>query len=158
MTPLNLPGFEYKVKMVGQRTQIFDRIRKKYIALTPEEWVRQHIVNFLSTFKNYPISLLKVEASSKYNSQQKRTDVLAYDLSGNPVLLIECKAPEIKIDAAVFEQISRYNSSIKAPYLLVSNGLDHYCCRVNFETGTWAFTEDIPDFSHFKVEPGKSYL
>jgi hypothetical protein len=146
MIPLNLPGFDYKIKTVGQRTQIFDKIRKKYIVLTPEEWVRQHLINFLNVYKNYPLSLLKVEAGSKYHSQQKRTDILAYSLSGKPLLLIECKAPEIKIDSGVFEQIARYNVAVRAPYLLVSNGMDHFCCKMDFENGTWAFVEDIPEY------------
>jgi type I site-specific restriction endonuclease len=148
---LNLPAFEYKIKTEGQRTQIFDRIRRKYVALTPEEWVRQHIVNFLSEVKKYPLSLMKLETGLKYNQMNKRTDLILCDSSGKPSALVECKAPEVAITQKTFEQAALYNSSLKAELLIVTNGLVHYCCRINHETGKTDFLDDIPEMQQHEI-------
>ena len=122
MQLLNLPAYQYKIKTDGQRKQIFDRIRKKYVALTPEEWVRQHFINFLIEQKKYPESLMMVEMKLKYNRQQKRGDIVIYNNLGKPCVIVECKSPEIKITQDVFDQAARYNMTLKVEYLLVTNG------------------------------------
>jgi type I site-specific restriction endonuclease len=145
MNSLNLPTFDYKIKSLGQRTQIFDRIRRKYVMLTPEEWVRQHVVNYLNEVKKYPLSLMKTETGLKYNTQQKRTDVVVYNISGSPQILVECKAPEISIKQDTFEQAARYNSTLKAEYIFISNGINHYCCKINHEEGNYSFLSELPE-------------
>jgi type I site-specific restriction-modification system R (restriction) subunit len=113
MKKLNLPAYNFKFKTVNQKTQIFDSIRKKYIALTPEEWVRQNFICFLVEEKKYPASLIAVESGLKYLSQKKRTDIVIYSNVGKPIVIVECKAPEVAIKEETFEQISRYNSTFK---------------------------------------------
>lgn len=145
MQQLNLPVYPFKFKQ-GVRTQIFDSIRKKYVILTPEEWVRQNILQYLIQEKNFPASLIAVEAGLKYNQLQKRTDVLVYDKQGNPHLMVECKAPEVKITQDTFDQIARYNMVFKVKYLVVTNGLNHFCCKMDYEANTYHYLELIPDF------------
>jgi hypothetical protein len=146
MQQLNLPAYSFKFKEQGTRTQIFDAIRKKYVALTPEEWVRQNFLQYLVNDKNFPASLIAVEAGLKYNQMQKRTDVLVYDKQGNPHLMVECKAPEVKITQDAFDQIARYNMIFKVKYLVVTNGLNHFCCQMDYEANTYHYLELIPDF------------
>jgi len=146
MQQLNLPVYEFKYKEDQGRIRIFDALRKKYVILTPEEWVRQNFIQFLIVAKNYPVSLIAVEVSLKYNQLQKRADVLIYSKQGGPFLMIECKAPEVKITQAVFHQIAVYNMSFKVDYLLVTNGMDHFCCKMEYTTGTYQFLQDVPDF------------
>lgn len=146
MQQLNLPAYSFKFKEQGARTQIFDAIRKKYVALTPEEWVRQNFLQYLVRDKNFPASLIAVEAGLKYNQMQKRTDVLVYDKQGNPHLMVECKAPEVKITQDAFDQIARYNMIFKVKYLVVTNGLNHFCCQMDYEANTYHYLELIPDF------------
>jgi hypothetical protein len=114
--------------------------------LTPEEWVRQHIIQFVIQEKKYPASLVAVEIGLKYNQLQKRADVLVYNTSGKPLLLIECKAPEVKITQDVFHQIALYNMTYKVAYLLVTNGLEHYCCVMDYANNTYQFLQDIPEY------------
>lgn len=146
MQQLNLPDYSFKFKEQGARTQIFDAIRKKYVALTPEEWVRQNFLQYLVHDKNFPASLIAVEAGLIYNQMQKRTDVLVYDKQGNPHLMVECKAPEVKITQDAFDQIARYNMIFKVKYLVVTNGLNHFCCQMDYEANTYHYLELIPDF------------
>ena len=146
MQALNLPQYAFKLKELGSSTQIFDAIRKKYVALTPEEWVRQNFLQYLIQDKNFPASLIAVEAGLKYNQMQKRTDVLVYNKLGNPYLMVECKAPEVKITQDAFDQIARYNMVFKVKYLVVTNGLNHFCCQMDYTTNTYQYLEQVPFF------------
>ncbi len=146
MQELNLPSYSFKLKQDKDKTYVFDAIRKKYVLLTPEEWVRQHIIQFVIQEKKYPASLVAVEIGLKYNQLQKRADVLVYNTSGKPLLLIECKAPEVKITQEVFHQIALYNMTYKVAYLLVTNGLEHYCCVMDYTNNTYQFLQDIPEY------------
>lgn len=146
MKTLNLPPYQFKLKQQGLRTQIFDSIRKKYVVLTPEEWVRQNFLQFLIQEKNYPASLIAVEAGLKYNQLQKRMDVLVYDKQGTPHLMVECKAPEVKINQDVFDQIARYNMVFKVKYLVVTNGMHHFCCLMDYTNNAYQYLEQIPVF------------
>lgn len=146
MQPLNLPPYSFKVRQQEGRAQIFDTIRKKYVALTPEEWVRQHFMQFLIQEKQFPASLIGIEIGLKYNNLQKRADILAYDKQGKPLLMVECKAPEVKITQDVFDQIARYNMAFKVKYLVITNGINHFCCLMDYNTETYHYQEFIPDF------------
>jgi hypothetical protein len=147
MQQLNLPFYPFKTKEEKGKSYIFDEIRKKYLQLTPEEWVRQHFVKYLIQEKNYPASLIVLEKGLKLNELSKRADVLIYKDS-SPILLVECKAPEVKITQSTFDQIARYNLVFKVPYLIVTNGINHYCCVINFETNSFDFLKEIPDFGN----------
>lgn len=146
MQELNLPPYTFKLKQQGNRAQIFDAIRKKFVTLTPEEWVRQNFLQFLIQEKKFPASLIAVEAGLKYNQLQMRTDVLVYDKSGKPYLMVECKAPGIKITQDVFDQIARYNMVFKVKYLVVTNGISHFCCLMDYSKKSYAYLEEIPIF------------
>ncbi|MDA9325294.1 type I restriction enzyme HsdR N-terminal domain-containing protein [Flavobacteriales bacterium] len=141
---LNLPKFNFKNRLVDNTIQIFDEVRKGYFKLTPEEWVRQHVINYLVVYKNYPIGLMQVEKLIKYNNLNTRADLIVNDRDFNPVVLVECKAPNVKIGKDAFDQIAKYNFSLKAKYLFVTNGLKHYCCSINYASGETEFLEDIP--------------
>lgn len=144
--PLNLPPIPLKLSRINSKVYVFDVLRKKNLVLTPEEWVRQHWVHFLHQYKQYPKALMKIEGGLILHEMQKRSDLLIYNNKGEKVLLAEFKAPEIKINEKTFEQISNYNCIHKIPLLLVSNGIDHYFCKVNFEDSTYEFIEDIPNY------------
>lgn len=146
MQALNLPTYLFNTKSENGRTFILDTIRKKYVLLTPEEWVRQHIIRYLSEEKKYPVSLMSVETGFTYNKLQRRTDVLIYGRSGNAIGIVECKAPSVKLTSSVFDQILRYNLNFNVPYLIITNGLQHYCCRLNFETMGYSFLKEIPEY------------
>ena len=146
MQELNLPQYPLKIKEEGGTRYIFDSIRKKYLVLLPEEWVRQNFIQFLVRDKNYAASLIAIEKGLKLNELQKRADIVIYDKQAKPIVLIECKAPKVKINQEVFEQVARYNMVFKVPYLVVTNGLEHYCAKVNFETNSFEFLKDIPDY------------
>lgn len=139
-----MSNFEPKIKLIDNQRKVFDPIRKKYVALTPEEAVRQQFIHFLSTERGVPQSLIAVEGSLTLNGMQKRFDILVYNRNGNALLLVECKAPTVKINNNTFEQIARYNLSLKVPYLVVTNGDSNYCCRVNFENQSINFLKNIP--------------
>jgi len=142
---LNLPKFNFKNRLVDNTIQIFDEVRKGYFKLTPEEWVRQHVINYLVFHKNYPIGLMQVEKLIKYNKLNTRADLIVNDRDLNTVILVECKAPSVKIGEDAFDQIAKYNFSLKAKYLFVTNGLTHYCCAINYENGKMDFLKDIPN-------------
>ena len=141
---LNLPKFNFKNRLVDNTIQIFDEVRKGYFKLTPEEWVRQHVINYLAVYKNYPIGLMQVEKLIKYNNLNTRADLIVNDRDFSPVVLVECKAPNVKIGKDAFDQIAKYNFSLKAKYLFVTNGLKHYCCSINYASGETEFLNDIP--------------
>lgn len=146
MQELNLPFYEFKFKKENERLQIFDAIRKKYVVLTPEEWVRQNFMQYLIQEKQFPQSLMAVEAGLKINQQKKRTDLLVYDKSGLPFLMVECKAPEVKITQNTFDQIARYNIVFQVKYLVVTNGLEHYCCEMDYDKKSFVYLPEIPFF------------
>ncbi len=146
MQPLNFPAYQFRFKSSENKVQIFDPIRKKFIQLQPEEWVRQHVVSFLITEKNYPKSLINVEKELLVNNLKRRYDVLGYYPDGRIHLVVECKAPSIKITQETFDQIARYNLSLKADYLMVTNGLQHYFCKMDYEQEKYVFLKDIPSY------------
>lgn len=144
MLTLNLPACDVKVANRDGRTVVFDVIRRRYVALTPEEWVRQHFVHFLLEHKGYPQALLANEVQVQLNGTKKRCDTVLYRRDLTARMIIEYKAPDIEITQKVFDQITRYNMVLKVDYLIVSNGLQHYCCRIDYEQNSYAFLEDIP--------------
>lgn len=146
MNRLNLPVFDYKLKKEGGKHYILDLIRRKYVALTPEEWVRQHFVHYLINDLKYPKSLFKVESGLKFNNRQKRSDILIHNREGRPWMLIECKSPDIKLTQKAFNQIAVYNMTIGARYLAVTNGMVHFCCRPKGAGEEAEFLEDYPAF------------
>lgn len=147
MYKLNLPEFKLTLRKEGGKVLIFDMIRKKYIILTPEEWVRQHFVHYLIDHFKYPKSLFRVESSLTYNKLQKRSDIVIHNRLGKPWMLIECKAPEIKLTQKAFNQVAVYNMTIGAQYVAVTNGMVQYCFEANKEAGSEVkFLETFPDF------------
>ncbi len=152
MYELNLPAYDFRVKKENGQTSIFDDIRKKFVALTPEEWVRQHVMHFLIEQKHYPASLMNVEVAMTINTMSRRADVVCYDSQGNVLLVVECKAPQVKITQLVFEQIAQYNMLLKSSYLLVTNGLQHYVCKINHEGKSYEFIQDIPDYNNLQIK------
>ncbi len=146
MVCLNLPPFDHKIIEREGKATIFDIIRKKYVALTPEEWVRQHFIHYLTRHLQYPKALLNVENGLKFNRMLKRSDIVVYDRQGQLFMIVECKAHHHAITPAVFEQIAVYNHTLKARYVVVTNGLQHYCCRIDHQQKTYAFEESLPFF------------
>ena len=146
MRKLNFQLYHFRFKNSENKVSIFDAIRKKFIILTPEEWVRQHVVQFLLEEKRYPHSLINVEKVLKVNGLRKRYDVVVYSPDGSIFILIECKAPEIKIAQATFDQIARYNMTMKSQFLMVTNGLNHYFCQMDFENEKYHFLEELPNY------------
>ena len=147
MQQLNFPNYNFRFKNNENKVSIFDEIRKKFIILTPEEWVRQHVVQFLMLEKKYPKSLINVEKVLKINDLRKRYDVVVFNPDGSIHILVECKAPEVKIAQTTFDQIARYNLTLKATFLMVSNGLKHYFCQMDFENEKYHFLHDLPEYS-----------
>ena len=146
MEPLNLPTYFFSIKEENGKKYIFDEIRRRFVSLSPEEWVRQHIIRFLTEDKQYPKQLLSVEKGFTRNRLARRYDLLVYSRAGLPVMIVECKAPLVEISQKVFDQATRYNEKYKAPYLLVTNGRKHFCCRVDLSRKTYAFLSDIPTY------------
>lgn len=147
MEELNFPKYQFKVKAEGGRTQIFDVVRKKYVVLTPEEWVRQHAIHFLNIELGYPISLMKVERQLLLNHRQRRFDLVCYNATGAIILLAEFKQPQVCITQATFNQIAQYNFVLRTPFLWVSNGIGHYMAQINFSSEEIEFVTEIPHFS-----------
>ena len=145
--PLNLPPYPIRIKEEENGTYIFDVIRKKFLFLTPEEWVRQHLVHFLIEEKKYPRTLIQLEGGLKLNNLQKRSDILIFNNIGKKIVLIECKAPSVKISQETFDQIARYNFIHQVKWLFVSNGLQHYCCEIDFEQQSYRFLKELPEYS-----------
>ncbi len=145
MQQLNLPSYSAKIVENNNKYQIFDVIRKKYVALTPEEWVRQHFINLLSLME-YPESLMAVEKLVVINNLRQRADIVIYNRKGNPAMIIECKAPEVTLTNTVVEQAARYNSKLNVPYIVVTNGLSTYCVYVDLETEKFKVISSLPTF------------
>ena len=151
MTPLNLPQYNINVRTAHDGShQIFDALRNKFVALTPEEWVRQHFVSFLTNHLGYPSGLMANEVSLSLNGTSRRSDTVIYDSLAQPLVIVEYKATNVKITQKTFDQIVRYNMVFKAPYLIVSNGLNHYCCHIDFDNHTYKFLPDIPSYQELK--------
>ncbi|MDI6049018.1 type I restriction enzyme HsdR N-terminal domain-containing protein [Flavobacterium sp. XS2P24] len=144
MQKLNFQLYNFRFKNSENKVSIFDEIRKKFIILTPEEWVRQHVVHFLLEEKKYPKSLINVEKVLKVNGLRKRYDVVVFNSDGSIFILIECKAPEVKIAQATFDQIARYNMTMNAQFLMVTNGLNHYFCQMDFGNEKYQFLPELP--------------
>ena len=146
MLSLNLPPYATKIAVRDGKNTIWDIIRRKYVALTPEEWVRQHFVHFLVEHKGYPASLLANEVALTLNGTSRRCDTVLYDRTLSPRMIIEYKAPHIPITQKVFDQICRYNLVFRVDYLIVSNGLSHYCCRMDYARQSYQFLTDVPEY------------
>ncbi len=146
MDNLNLPAYNHKLKKINDKLCIWDIIRKKYIVLTPEEWVRQHFIHHLINEHQYPKGLIKLESSLNYNQLLKRTDIQVFDRSGSLFMIIECKAPYIELSSSVFAQAAQYNLVLKAQYLTICNGMIFHCCRTDWETKQMDFLETLPIF------------
>jgi hypothetical protein len=144
MQELNLPKYYLKLKTEGQKTYIFDFNRKKYLVCTPEEWVRQNFIQFLIHEKGYPASLMAVEMGIDVLRTKKRCDIVLYNSSGNPTVIVECKAPSVKITQNAFDQIARYNLTLNTEFLIVTNGLQHYVCVMDHENKSYNFLREIP--------------
>ena len=147
MLPLNFPSYTFRFKSSENKQQIFDIIRKKFVSLQPEEWVRQHVIHFLTMDKKYPTSLINVEKTLSLNGLKKRYDVVVFNPDGSIHILVECKSSNIKISQVVFDQIARYNLKMQSEYVMVTNGLDHFYCKMNYEEEKYSFLRQIPDFS-----------
>ncbi len=151
MDKLNLPEYTFRVNDLNNQKWIFDPLRKKKVVLTPEEWVRQNFIQFLIQEKYYPEQLIKVEMGFKVNNLIKRSDIIVYDRKGKPSLIVECKAPTVKVSQDVFDQIARYNISLKVDFLVVTNGLEHYCCQINHQKKSYQFLRNIPEFEDLNL-------
>jgi hypothetical protein len=150
---LSFPDYQFKLQQgeePGQSLKIFDMIRKKYVVLTPEEWVRQHLLQFLVNERKFPESLLSVEKKVVVNRLYRRTDIVVYSNSLQPLLIAECKAPSIKITQSVFDQAARYNMTLGVSYFLLSNGMETFCCRVDHENRSYVFLNEVPFYSEVK--------
>lgn len=146
MIRLNLPDHGVKLRHDADGDRIWDPLRRKWLVLTPEEWVRQHVLNYLAQDEGCPSSLTSLEHTISLNGLSKRADIVVHDRMGKPLLLVECKAPSVRMDQKVFEQAARYNLVFRLPFLLVTNGLVHYCCRVEQSTGAVHFLPKVPHF------------
>jgi len=147
MSGLNLPSSELIIKEQNGKQYVFDRLKKRYTRLTPEEYVRQHFVNYLIDCKGFPEALLANEIQIELGNVKKRCDTILYDKYLKPLMIVEYKSPKITINQDTFDQISRYNMKLQVPWLIISNGLQHYCCKVDFGTGSCTFLNEIPDYS-----------
>lgn len=147
MKPLNFPKFNFRVKNTENQLRIFDIVRKKFVRLHPEEWVRQHVVHYLHHIKNYPLSYINVEKLLTVNTLKKRYDIIVYRKAGSISILVECKAPEVAIKQKTFDQLAQYNATADADYLMVTNGQEHYYCQMDYRNKKYHFLRDIPDFS-----------
>ncbi|WP_452231264.1 type I restriction enzyme HsdR N-terminal domain-containing protein [Lacinutrix sp. MEBiC02404] len=147
MQELNFSKFSFRSKNSENKTLIYDEIRKKFVVLQPEEWVRQHCVQYLMQEKGFPKSLINVEKELKVNNLRKRYDIVVFNPDGSIHLIVECKSAKIKIDQTTFDQIARYNLALNATYLMVTNGINHYYCEMDFEAERYQFLTEIPDYS-----------
>jgi len=153
MKALNLPVYKFRLrKNANGKTEIFDNIRKRFYVLTPEEWVRQNFIQYLIQEKHYPASLMAVEKGLKLNGMAKRTDIVQYNSDGKAVLIVECKAPEIKLSQDTFDQAARYNMTLQVDYLIITNGLEHYACKMNYNEHKIQFLREIPTFKEINNE------
>lgn len=150
MQQLNFPPYTFRFRNHNSRQEIFDPVRRKYVSLTPEEWVRQHVIAYLTGNKGFPVSMIGVEKQLILNKQLKRFDLVVFNRNASPLLLIECKAPGVEITEKAFDQAARYNMLLRAEYFLISNGLEHYTCRIDYENKQYIFIEEIPHFDEVR--------
>jgi hypothetical protein len=143
---LNLPTYSFRIRDKEGKKIIFDSLRRRWVALTPEEWVRQNFIRYLTEEKHYPAALVSVERSLRLNQQNFRADAVIFTKSGEPFIIIECKAPEVKISRQVFDQIAPYNIELQVKYLIVTNGMSHYCCIIDKGKLSYTFLPEIPDY------------
>ncbi len=148
MSILNLPEYNFKFKEEEEEGKklIFDEIRKAYVAMTPEEWVRQNFLKYLQHEKKFPQSLISVEKALQVYKLKKRADIVVYNNSAKPILIVECKAPHIKITQDAFDQAARYNIKLRVNYLVITNGIEHYCCKVDLRENNYTFLKEIPEY------------
>ena len=151
MQKLNLPSYNFKIRKNNNNYEIFDSIRKQYVSLSPEEWVRQNFIRFLVEEKKYPEMLIAVEKSIKLNRMIRRPDIVIYDKTTKAKLIVECKAPSVKITQNAVDQVVRYNMALKVDYLVVTNGLSHYCIQINYKENKYNFINEIPDFKELII-------
>lgn len=147
MQKLNLPSYQINIRSKNDKMEIFDEFRKKFVILTPEEWVRQHYAQYMVNQKFYPKGLIAIEYSIKLKIRKKRVDILAFTPYGKPLLVVECKSTDVKINQSVFDQIARYNMAFKVPYLVVTNGFEHYICKLDYTNLSYQFIEELPCFT-----------
>ncbi len=147
MQKLNFPPYTFRFKNNQNKIAVFDEQRKKFVILTPEEWVRQNCVKYLKKEMNYPASLINVEKKIEIAGLTKRYDIVVFQSQGNIDIIVECKAPKIKISQQTFDQIARYNLSLKANYLMLTNGLEHYFCQMDYENGSYIFLQNLPEYA-----------
>jgi type I site-specific restriction endonuclease len=143
---LNLPSYAFRTSQKEGKSLIFDAFRHRWVRLNPEEWVRQHFVRYLVEEKHYPASLISIERSLRFNQQDFRADAVIFSTAGKPLLVVECKAPEVAISQKVFDQIVRYNFEFQVDFLIVTNGMSHYCCKIDRHNLTYDFLKEIPDY------------
>lgn len=146
MVKLNLPPFDFQLKHGQERILIFDSLRKQYVVLTPEEWVRQHFIHYLIHHLNYPKALIKIEGGLTFNKLQKRSDIVVFNREGNPWMVIECKAPDLKLSDRTVHQASVYNHSLKAKYLVITNGMVHICCEIDWTNLKTIVMDTMPEY------------
>lgn len=150
MQKLNFPDYDFRFKNTDNKISVYDEIRRKFIQMTPEEWVRQHVVKYLITQKKYPLLHINVEKIIKINGLTRRYDVVVFQPDGKILLLVECKAPEVVISQNTFDQIARYNMSLNAKFMMVTNGLNHYFCQMDYEQEKYNFLQDLPEYTRPK--------
>lgn len=146
LQPLQLPPYPFKITDENGRLMLFDELRKRQVVITPEEWVRQHFVQYLINQKNYPKTLIKLEGGLRFNGMPRRSDIVVFNNEGGKILMVECKAPSVAINQKVFDQVARYNMTHKAGLLAVTNGLQHYYCAIDFATESYRFIEELPAY------------
>jgi hypothetical protein len=146
LQPLQLPPYPFKITDTNGRLMLFDEIRKKQVVITPEEWVRQHFVQYLINQKNYPKALIKLEGGLRLNGMPRRSDIVVFNKDGAKILMVECKAPSVAITQKVFDQVARYNMAHKISLLAVTNGLQHYYCTIDFVNESYRFIEELPAY------------
>ena len=153
MQALNLPKTDLKIVRKGERLMVFDALRRRWVALTPEEWVRQHFVRFLQEQRQFPAGAMANEVTVELNGMRKRCDTLVYGRHAEPLMIVEYKAPTVEISQQVFDQICRYNMRLRVRWLIVSNGLQHYCCLIDYDSMTYSFLPDVPCYGELELEP-----
>ncbi len=146
MQTLNFPYPPSRLRKQDDHISVFDVVRRKWYVLTPEEWVRQHLIHYLNIDQGCPLTLMAVEKSLEYNGMMRRSDLVVYSNKGEALLLAECKAPGIAISRDVFDQAARYNMTLRVPYMLVTNGLEHFCCRINHDDESFEYLAEIPSY------------
>jgi type I site-specific restriction endonuclease len=147
MLQLNLPEYKFRIKKLDEKLLIFDSQRKRYVSLTPEEWVRQHFIRFLIEEKGYPAAYLAVEKQLSMNGLKKRCDAILYNEDALPIMIIELKAPTVPITQTTFDQVAVYNAKLKVDFFMISNGIEHYCCKVDTLNSQYKFFPELPDFA-----------